>query len=219
MQDPGAGRTRRAYLKRLLGAGLLTGLAGCQSSGDESDPTEAASETTTPASADTDTDTPTARSTSTPTATPTPDQPPRIVTHSATPEQNGQALAFAIEAEDDTALKTVQVAYADNKWTRKDTGEAQFSAEGRFTELGSSNPADGRVAFVVEDNAGQEARKHVAPDEQAPALSEFIVEPTQNAGEVTLTLQGETTKGLRNSPFTAVTARKPTAHAEEEVNL
>lgn len=185
-------RTRRRVLRALAGTGLLSGLAGCNALGGTSNTTDTESPTVTESA------TAKAARTQTATSTATPDQPPRIVSHSATPQEHGQVLAFRIEAEDDTELAAVRVTYGDQKWVREDIGESPFAGENRFSGLAGDNPEGGRVEFLARDAAGQESRKRVTPDEQAPDLSEFQVAPTRSAGEVSLTLLGEDDVGLES---------------------
>lgn len=185
-------RTRREYL-RLMTATGLAGLAGCSSLGGDSASTDSDEPAESPT--DTQTETPvTSTPTPTETATPEPDNAPNLATATATPQDNGEALAYQVVAEDDNGLQYVAVTYGDQTQEWEDLGR-RIDETGQLTDLGQP-PEEGQVAFIARDTAGQETREQRYPDQQAPTLAQFTAEPTENAGEIALTLQGEDDVGL-----------------------
>jgi hypothetical protein len=188
---------RRRYLQLLAGTGALTGLAGCSALGTDDDDPPATDTRETPAATETPTSSQTPQTpTATPTATPTPepDRAPRLATATATPQGNGETLAYHVVAEDDNGLQYVAVTYGDQTQEWEDPGR-RIDETGQLIELGQP-PEEGQVAFVARDTAGQETREQRYPDQQAPTLTQFAAEPTENAGEIALTLQGEDDVGL-----------------------
>lgn len=188
MTDSGAGNTRRMYLKRLLGGGLVTATAGCQSSGDDGEATETPSQTR---PRESPTASPTNAATDTPTATP--DRSPDLPTTTATPVKNGQALEYHVIAEDDDGLQYVAVTYGDQTHEWEDL-DRTIDESGQFTDLG--HPEDGQVVYIARDTANQETRTAVTPDEEPPTLPEFQTKPTETSGEIQVLLQGQDNEGL-----------------------
>jgi hypothetical protein len=177
----------------LAGTGTLTGLAGCNASDDESSSSPDSEPTDTPVvGADS---TPTDDATPAPTPTPE-DQAPSLETATATPKDNGETLSYHVVAEDDQGLEYVAVRYGDQTQEWNSELGRQIDEDGQLTDLGQA-PEDGQVVFVARDTADQETREERYPDQQAPSLSELQLRPTQNAEEITLTLQGEDNIGLK----------------------
>lgn len=197
MTTGGDDRTRRAYLQLLAGAMLTTGLAGCNALQESR---------RTPTDTQTTTDQPTSSDNP---STATPDQPPRIVSHSATPEENGKVLAFSIEVKDDNNLDSIVVSYGDQKWARDEIDGTRIDEQGTFTDLTDDNPEDGRVLFVAHDATGQRARADIAPDDTAPTLSTFTVQPTETADELAVQLEAFDDTGLDRVSFN-ISDRTPT---------
>jgi hypothetical protein len=165
--------TRRSYLQALLATGVVASTAGCNSSQDTSN-TEA-------------TDTPTATSS----------QAPRILAHDATPQDSGATLAVSLEGEDDHKLNLVRIKYGE-RTIEKNPESTSVRLRGEFTDLGASEltEAPGQVTFLLRDSTDRETRTEVYPDETPPRLQTFSIEPTDNAGELTLRLEGQDDIGL-----------------------
>lgn len=169
--------SRRAILGTLGIAGPI-GLAGC--SGTDEEPSETASPTP-------DNETTTSAETDTATA---PNQAPSLATATATPQENGQALDYHVIAEDDTGLQYVAVTYGDQtqEWNGDQLGRS-IDKDGQLTDLGEP-PENGQVVFTAEDSAGQQTQAQVNPDERPPEITNFQLQPTDNAGEIEAVLEG-----------------------------
>lgn len=162
---------RRDVIKSLAAAGTVS-IAGCQEDSSNSNNTS--------------------------TATAAPDGAPEILAYSARPEANGQTLVVGMEAEDDEGLEYAAVQYGDRKEERTGIEGRKIDLNGELTDLGGSeleeNP--GQVLYLARDTAGQETRVEEYPDETAPELLNFSAEPTENAGEIALLLEGRDDVGL-----------------------
>jgi hypothetical protein len=165
---------RRTYLATLLATGLTSGVAGCNTSSDGSDSTSTTESTTA-----------------------APNQAPRILAHDATPQNNGTTLAVSLEGEDDQELSLARIEYA-GKIVEEAPESASVSLDGNFTELGATdlNETPGQITYVLRDIDGRETRAEVRPDETAPRLLDFSAQPTENAGEIALLLEGRDDVGL-----------------------
>lgn len=169
--------TRRAYLEVLLATGAVASTAGCNASQSTSN-------------TDSTTDAPTATS----------NQAPQILAHDATPEDSGISLAVSLEGEDDDGLSLARIEYGGN--TVEEAPESpSVDLDDTFTELDTTDldATPGKVTFLLRDTAGKETRASVTPDETAPELQTFSVEPTENAGQLTVRLQGRDETGLEHA--------------------
>lgn len=165
--------TRRSYLQALLATGVVASTAGCNSSQDTS-----STETT-----------------GTPTATS--NQAPQILTHDATPQDNGTALAVHLEGEDDHGLSLARVEYGPKSVERSPDNTA-VTIDDEFSELSATDldETPGQVTYLLRDTDGKETRIEEYPDETAPELESLSVESTRNARELTLQLEGSDDIGL-----------------------
>jgi hypothetical protein len=186
-------RTRRDLLRVLAGTGTLAGLAGCNALGGEAD-TPASSESPTRAGVPTR-EPRTAATTSTDTATTPAHRSPVIESHAAMPERQGRRLRFTLTAEGAVDLASVTVTYGDHEWSTE-VSERRIRVEDSFTDLDESQPTTGTVRFRVRDATGQETRVETTPDQQAPALATYSVEPTETADTVSLALTASDDVGL-----------------------
>lgn len=168
--------TRRTYLQTLLATGVVTSIAGCNSSQN----------------------TPNTETTNTPTETP--NQAPRILASDATPEDNGTTLAVSLEGEDDHELDLARIEYGERTIEENPEG-ASVELNEELTDLATTDldTTPGQVTFLLRDTAGKETRASVYPDETAPELQTFAVEPTENAGEVAVRLEGRDETALRHA--------------------
>ena len=171
--------TNRRNLLKAFGAGSLTGLAGCNGTDDEN-------------SAGTNSS---GRGNSSSTLS---DQAPQILSTTAEPQNNGKALSVSMEAEDDEDLQYTLIQYGDVTEERENIEGRKIDMNGRLTGLTGAQPdkEPGQVLYLARDNQGQETRIETSPDETAPRLLDFAAEPTGNAGEISLTVQGKDNSGL-----------------------
>jgi hypothetical protein len=169
---------RRNLLKGLAASGVLS-LAGCQSIGNSEDPSGNPSDTE-------------------PTPTASPDQAPEIISQSAQPQDNGRTLLVGMEAEDDEGMEYAAIRYGGSQEERTDIEGRRIDMNGELTELEDTELSDkpGQVLYLARDTAGQETRVEVSPDETAPELLNFSVQPTDNAGEISLLLEGRDNVGI-----------------------
>lgn len=170
---------RRTYLATLLATGLTAGVAGCNTSSNASNP-ESTTESTTAA----------------------PDQAPEILAHDATPQDNGTTLAVSLEGEADHEISLARIEYGD-KSVERNPESASVTLDDKFTNLGESSldTTPGQVTFLLRNTDGNEKRATVNPDETAPQLQTFAVEPTTNAGEIAIQLDGRDDTGLEEVQF------------------
>jgi len=166
--------SRRTYLEALLAAGITASLAGCNTSQNSSEP-----------------ESPTNSSTE------TPNQAPHILTHDATPKDNGTALTVSLEGEDDDGLSLARIEYGE-RTIEKSPESTSVALSEELTDLGATDQdkTSGQVTFLLRDTAGRETRETVNPDETAPELQTCTVEPTVNAGEIAVQLEGRDETGL-----------------------
>jgi hypothetical protein len=170
---------RRTYLNSLLATGLAASIAGCNTSSDGSD-SKSTTERTSAA----------------------PNQAPKILAHDATPKNNGTALTVSLEGEADQELSLARIEYG-GKAVEKSPEDTSVTLSDEFTELGAGELTEtpGQATFLLRDTDGKETRAAVSPDETAPQLQTFAAEPTTNAGEIALRLDGRDDTGLGKVQF------------------
>jgi len=168
---------RRTYLTTLLTTGLTAGIAGCNTSSNSSNP-ESTTKRTTAA----------------------PNQAPTILAHDATPQNNGTTLAVSVEGKDDDGLSLARIEYG-GKTVEEKPQSSSVELDDKFTELDTTDldVVPGQVTFLLRDIDGKETRTTVSPDEIAPELQTFTVEPTENAGEFAVRLEGRDETGLEHA--------------------
>lgn len=171
--------TRRSYLRGIVATALLPTIAGC--SAQQTDSSNSTTETTTATTTDSS------------------DRAPRIRSRQATPRDDGQVLAFHLEGRDEQGLRTAVVSYGDET-ERTDVEGKTVTLDGEFTDLQRASLSDGpgRVRFRLVNAAGEETTTTLVPDETAPELLDFSAEPTENAGEIALLLEGQDDVGLEH---------------------
>jgi hypothetical protein len=166
--------TRRTYLEALLATGVVAGTAGCSSSQNNS-----------------------TTSTTDRTPTATPNQAPQILAHDATPQDTGTSLAVHLEGQDDHGLSLARIEYGSNA-IEKSPNATGVTIDDEFTNVGTTelDEASGRITYLLRDTDGKETRATARPDETAPELLAFSATPTENAGELSLVLEGRDDVGL-----------------------
>ena len=169
--------TRRAYLEVLLATSAVASTTGCNAFQGTSN---------------------TGSTTDTPTATP--NQAPQILAHDATPQNNGISLAVSLEGEDEDGLSLARIGYRGRN-VEEVPKSPSVALDDTFTELDTTDldATPGQVVFLLRDTAGKETRATVYPDETAPELQTFSVEPTENAGEIAVRLKGRDETGLEHA--------------------
>ena len=131
-------------------------------------------------------------------STASPDQAPEILSQSAHPKNNGEALSVSMEAEDNENIEYALIQYGDRINERNNVDGKKIDMNGEFTDLTGARLGEdpSRVVYLARDNQGRETRVEVSPDEIAPELLDFAVSPTNKAGQMSLGVKGKDNIGL-----------------------
>ncbi|MFB6208064.1 MAG: hypothetical protein ABEJ69_01815 [Candidatus Nanohaloarchaea archaeon] len=122
------------------------------------------------------------------------DDAPTILSYRAEPDQYGSVLSVSMQGRDNKELGEAAVMYGDQRLEKTPDGKT-VTLQGKLEPDEDTKDPD-RVAYLLQDEAGNQTRKEAYPDQDAPELA-VKTSATENAGELELLLEGRDDIGLQ----------------------